>query len=298
MTSKKIKIEYYALKMKRKYADEYITELATIEKVLGCVQALDLHERRFDMKFAEKAHFLFDARNSNGTLLLSFHSGEFGKTPPIIHRLTGEERENPRLRDESDRSKTHFGMRKMLDEILVIKENSHGSGLSMKHFADYLLYFSGKYYENENKELDFTLEYSQLVRTDFFEELQKLKKISVGAIYADKSILHGSEAYNDFIGTEHIKDEIVISVKAENLQSVPIAFIRKILGNSKMIHKIRIEGKSEDNVLVRLVSDSFKRVEYVDTAIDSNGEVIGESLLSSIQNLLVQFKDDAEIILS
>jgi hypothetical protein len=137
MSNQKRKIVRYALKVINNLSKETMPS-SDINDCLKDIVASSKEERKIEDKVNHKFHFLEEYINDGVTSVGYFKSAKYHHKPPLINRITLDERDNPKDINEGESEKTHFGVSfSDTDETILFLE-SKGGGVSIGPFARYL----------------------------------------------------------------------------------------------------------------------------------------------------------------
>lgn len=220
-----------------------------------------------------------------------FKSARHSFRPPLINRNTTVERENPKTIEEGEIEKVHVVLKFEEDDVTIYMEKNR-DGATINNIIDYFNHFLRKYIKEHNPDADYHFKGEQILRENFLEILNSLKKVSVTDVYYDKKIL-GGEYLNLSNRTVNIKSSVIVSIQSTRGNSIKEAAVdafNKFNGTkNNSINKIRIKGKNDLNGDVVLNTDFIEMRETVDIEFDLNtGEINSTSAfrhLKAISNL-------------
>ena len=111
---------------------------------------------------------------------------------------------------------------------------------------------------------------------NFIEEMRSMSKIMSCEIYFDKKYL-GSEFLNNLPFDKSTRDSVELIVKSNLRKSINKNLVEKMYEKTigdVMISRIRVEGIQKDDAKVKLDSDSFKLLQYIDVTIDEDTGIV------------------------
>ena len=165
----------------------------------------------------------------------------------------------------------------------------NGNGITIGQLTDYLSKYIKEYYKLNDKKKNFSIFYAKIGKTDFLDEIKKLKRTRVAEVYFDKSLL-GSEALDFSNRTTSIKRNILLTAKAEKNESITEAAIdifNKFSSPKNAISKVRIYGKDEDNGNVILDTSFIEKIEFLSSTLNmETGEIETAEMITSLKALL------------
>lgn len=275
MATKLRKIGFYYLTI----SNDEIEPISALNRVLEYINNLDKVNRKITI--SGKKFGLLDNINSNNQRTkhkLIFKSATHSFRPPLIDKNTVDERESPKTIDEGEIQKTHLIAKAINNDIIIVLEKAQ-SGLSMKQVVKYLNNFvMGLELDQED---NFNFKYEIIAKDDFLEEINGLERVVSADVYVEKQVL-GGDALRFSDRTETVQHEIVVSVKAERMNSIK-EFVRdafSLLNNGeRSVTRISLVGRNDENNIIKINTDLIERQEYINPTIN---EVTGEILSSEI----------------
>lgn len=262
--------------------------------LLEYVNGLPLIQRKRDL-YNDKFVFLSDysiIRENDGTYLvqLLFKSAKHSYRAPLLDRNTMESRENPKTMAEGEQMKTHALIKFKDGDALLFLE----TGLNMLTSANIMEYLNSlKYDYNSQQELEEGMLNGKFVsetiaRDDFREVLAEMSRVTLAEVYVDKSIL-GSEFLNFSNPSEELKEEIVMSLKAEKKKSIKqhvYDVLDKLNGNTSKIKRLRIKGKLPNDTESVIDTNFINKKEFVEAQQnDDTGEYNTQYMFSQLISL-------------
>lgn len=278
----KRKLGFYYLSINR---DSGLVEI--FKNTINHIRLKNKDDRKYDLG---NNRFCFldycDIRNGEERYCLIIKSAKYNHIPKLIHKDTLEERNNPKQKEEGEVEKTHIVI-KVLDNSICLISDRHQGGVTITQLISYL----NKFIQHDDGN-DAKFNYEKVLNEDFLNEIDNLERVIQADLIVDRMLL-GSEALNFSERTEHIKQYMTLTVKAEPKHSIIDAvkeWFRKIGGVNSKIYRIRIKGKNEDNNQVVLNTDGIEKQEYIEVNVDEEtGEVQSIELLEQINQILNTF---------
>ena len=238
---------------------------------------------------------VLDSYNYNeeqGLIKVLFKSARHSYRAPLLNRNTIESRDNPKTKDEGEQVKTHLLIKFVEGDAIVFLETGHNI-LSMKIVTEYLNTFISIYNKSHKKEcIDGLFQFNMIPRDDFSEVLESMQRVTCAELYIDKQIL-GSDALNFSDRIEHVRENIVISLKPEKKKSIK-QFVYDVLskasGEKSKIRRIRVKGKMSDASESIIDTDFIIKKEYIDAQrSEETGEYNTQYMFSQLELLSNDF---------
>lgn len=282
MAKKKRKIGFYYISVIGDGFDlhkSYLDTLAHIGNLTGVERRRNIIGNKFGYLDSIKS---FDT-NTRHQLIFKSATNKF--RPPLLDVNTIKERMNPKTIHEGESHKTHLISKMINGDLILIVEN-YRDGLTIKQIIKYLNSFT------ENFSNPFYFHVEMIIKDNFLEEVNSMKRVVGAEIYVDKQLL-GSESLNYSERINPVKHEVVIAVKAKNMDNIA-DFARDVYsrftGGKQEIKRIRLKGKSDDNNLVVINTDRIERQEFVDSEVNQNtGELISDQLFREMNIIMYNF---------
>lgn len=285
MARKKRKIGFYYLTI----STDQIDKLVAFNEVVSFLNNLPKTDRKFNL--GDNKFCLLDSLNSfqnNSRHRITFKSATHSFRPNLIHQQTVNERESPKQLEEGEVEKNHIIIKAINGDLIVVFEK-HFDGIGIGHFVKYLNNFNS-HVEREDSSIRFTFGYEIIVKDDFLEEIANLSRVVSAEIYIDKQIL-GGEALNFSNRTTQIKQEVVVSVKANNKSSISefaTDIYAQFNGGSNRISKIRLVGRNHDNNEVVIKTDFIERQEFINPEMNlETGEISTQDIFTEMEVVLL-----------
>ena len=178
-----------------------------------------------------------------------FKSAKHSYRAPLLDKNTVESRENPKTMSEGEQMKTHVLVKfKDGDAIIFLETGSNmlTCGNIVNYLNQALLLYNSQFRENDEQRLLGKFSFEMIARDDFQEILQGMDRVLCAEIFIDKSVL-GSEVLNFSNSSEHVKENILLTIKAERKKSIKETLydiIDKYNNTQSKIRRIRITGKN------------------------------------------------------
>ncbi|MBN2898119.1 MAG: hypothetical protein JXO44_05015, partial [Clostridia bacterium] len=287
------KIGFYTLKLKRKRKKEEYVSPEELNGVFSFIDALADNERVQDFSTAQakKFHFLLKQTRKDAIQKILFCSAKYNHRPPLVDKDTASRRSNPKLLTEGEEERTHIVFKYKADEIVAIMEE-HRSGISINRVAEYLSSFADTHYKNNNDIRNWKFEIGVIPKENFLGEMERLERVLLGEVYTENRLL-GSEYLNYSNRTESLRNDLVISIKAQPKKSIIDAIkdiYTKFTGGGTEIQKIRIKGVTDVGTEVVLDTDIMKKIHYLDTEInESDGVVVSKQFFEQLVEVVSEY---------
>lgn len=221
-------------------------------------------------------------------LKLRFKSAKHSYRAPLINKNTVEERDNPKMIEEGEQMKTH-ALIKFKDSYTFLFLETGSGVLTSNNLKEYLNQMLVLYnIEHSDDELVGHFSLQMIPCENFREVLQTMTRVSCAEIYTEKQIL-GSDALNFSDPTDELREEVVVSIKAERKKSIE-RFIYRLLdkfsGGESVIRRIRVKGKMSNNNDSIIDTSFLLKKEYVDVLQDDEtGQLKSANMFSKLVEL-------------
>lgn len=286
MATKPRKVKFYSLQQ-TDHETKDKSPAAIIRDVVDYISGLDDKGRKHKITGTKVCYMssITGPYNDMHSIVIKSTSTDF--KPPVMDQDTLAERKNPKKDREGDREKTHLVIKYTKDDVFVVLE-SNGNGVGINAVFKYLKAFTRKYKRSLKERMDITLDFSTLAKDDFLQEVRSMKRVVLGKVYVDKSILGGA-ALNYSNRTQSVQHEIVMNIKANREDTIRTTIediYNKIGAKGSKIMKIRVEGKAKNNGDTVADTSFIEKMENVDVDINSfTGVVNTASILTELRDL-------------
>lgn len=261
-----------------------VTYLLTKEKI----------NRKHDIN-SDKFMFLdnseYDITSEYHTMQLLFKSAKHSYRAPLLDKNTVEARDNPKTLSEGEQMKTHVLIKfKDGDAILFLEmgNNMLTCGNIINYLNSALLLYNSQFEENDEQRILGKFTFEMIARDDFQEVLQGMDRVLCAEIYVDKSIL-GSEVLNFSTPSAQIKENVMLTVKAERKKSIKdhiYDLIDKANDTHSKIRRIRVIGKAINGNSSIIDTDFIVKKEFIEVQQDSDtGEYVSANVFSKLMEL-------------
>lgn len=204
---------------------------------------------------------------------LCFESARNEFRPKIIDKVTGEKKNNPRQKNESDINKSHIIIRidKSQDDVFVFVEKNH-FGITLGTFVNYINAFTKAYYEKVKKQKkEFSIIYFDIKNNNFLTDLEASQRMTIADVYIDKQLL-GNDYLNFSQRIGSIRKDLVLIVKSELGESIKnnIFDFYAELNDGHNIRRIKARGIDSNGHNIILDTQSMDKCDTVN--VDVNNE--------------------------
>ena len=211
------KIKFFTIRRQEKDTTD-TTPALVIRNAIEFTKKLNREDRFLDIN-SQKFCFIESATLiGTDTHKVVFKSAKIGSRPPLIDRNTRKERKNPKKMSEGDGERTHVIFKYTKNDVFFILE-SNGLGIGQNAVHKYLRTFIRMYIKSKKGKVRFKLIFQVLVKDNFIQEMKKLKRVVVGHVYVEKSIL-GSDALNFSKRTQSVRHDIVVGIRANPRETI------------------------------------------------------------------------------
>ncbi len=285
MATKHRTINFYTL-IKTEHDSKEESPAAYIRDVINYIQTLDNEQRCVDLTRQKFCYLHRITKTGNDKHTLIFKSAKSEYRPPLMNRKTVE-RENPKRMDEGDGEKTHLIIKYTKNDVFVVLEKN-GNGVQINAIVKYLKRYTRAYLKAQKLKLTFSMDAYAMAKENFLVEVKKLKRVSIGEVYVEKSIL-GSDALNFSNRTQSIKHDIILKMSAERDNSIlgPIEdMFNKMGSKGSRITKIRVTGKTKTGNEIVLDTKFIEKMEGVESELNAlTGEVNTPVMLEALREI-------------
>lgn len=289
------KIGFYSIKLQDKERKDLTYSTEKLKEIINFIMNLSKEKRKVDIEKTNKFYFLKQVENKNSIQNIIFESAKYNHRPPLIDKETLNERDNPKKLTEGELEKTHVALKYKKEEIIVVLEERK-AGVTIHQIISYFYNFAKMYYQSKNppEELLYYFSIGVIPKGEFLAELKKLSRAIRLEVFLNKQLL-GSEFLKYANKTEEVKDEIILTIKAQRMMSLKELakqFFNEFGVRKAEIKKIRVIGISEEGNKVLLDTDIIKKVEYIETELErSTGVVRSNELFYKLNEILRSYND-------
>lgn len=288
----KRKISYNYLFLKIGETEQPIENALTT--ILNYIVSKEKVNRKQDVN-REKIAFLdninYDTTNECHTIKILFKNAKHSYRAPLLDKNTVEARENPKTMNEGEQMKTHVLIKFKEGDAIVFLETGNNM-LTCDNIVKYLnkelSLYNSQYEENDEQRILGKFSFDMIARDDFEEVLEGMDRVVCAEVFVDKSIL-GSEVLNFSNSSEQVKNDIMLTLKAERKKSIKdtlYEIIDKYNGAQSKIRRIRITGKSTNGNASIIDTDFIIKKEFIEVQQDSDtGEYISANVFSQLLSL-------------
>ena len=239
-------------------------------------------------KFAFLDNINYDTTSEYHTMQILFKSAKHSYRAPLLDKNTVESRENPKTMSEGEQMKTHVLVKfKDGDAIIFLETGSNmlTCGNIVNYLNQALLSYNSQFREDDEQRLLGKFSFEMIARDDFQEILQGMDRVLCAEIFIDKSVL-GTEVLNFSNSSEQVKENILLTIKAERKKSIKETLydiIDKYNSAQSKIRRIRITGKNTNGNASIIDTDFIVKKEFIEVQQDSDtGEYISANVFSQL----------------
>lgn len=262
---KKRKVAFYSIILQ---GCDRIDEVKTnFSNLLSYINGLEPINRKIDLS-SERFCFMDNMQvfESGEYTRILFKSAKHSYRAPLLDRETIDERDNPKRMTEGEQMKTHAVAKFLPNDVILFLEQGSNC-MTNNNIAYYLNQFVSQYNEEHlESAIHGTFVAQQILKEDFFDQLQSMDRVVKADIVTDKRIL-GSDFLNYAQRTTSLKEEVKINISAQRGLSLKDAIIDAwynfTAGNTE-IARIRVEGVGEHKEKTIINTDQFAKIEYVE----------------------------------
>lgn len=287
MAKRKISYNYLFLKM-GEFEQPIENALSTILNYIISKEKVDRKQDVNNEKIAFLDNINYDTTSEYHTMQILFKSAKHSYRAPLLDKNTVESRENPKTMSEGEQMKTHVLVRfKDGDAIIFLETGSNmlTCGNIVNYLNQALLSYNSQFREDDEQRLLGKFSFEMIARDDFQEILQGMDRVLCAEIFIDKSVL-GSEVLNFSNSAEQVKENILLTIKAERKKSIKETLydiIDKYNSAQSKIRRIRITGKNTNGNASIIDTDFIVKKEFIEVQQDSDtGEYISANVFSQL----------------
>lgn len=288
----KRKVSFNYLFLKQEDLEQPIENaLSTIITYLLSKEKVDRKQDVNSDKFAFLDNVDYDTNSAYHTMQLLFKSAKHSYRAPLLDKNTVEARDNPKTMSEGEQMKTHILIKfKEGDAILFLEMGNNM--LTCGNIVNYLNYailsYNSQFEENDEQRILGKFSFEMIARDDFQEVLQGMDRVLCAEIYIDKSVL-GSEVLNFSAPSEQIKENVMLTIKAERKKSIKdhiYDFVDRYNDTQSKIRRIRVTGKATNGNSSIIDTSFIVKKEFIEVQQDSDtGEYISANVFSQLMAL-------------
>lgn len=287
MAKRKISYNYLFLKM-GEFEQPIENALSTILNYIISKEKVDRKQDVNNEKIAFLDNINYDTTSEYHTMQILFKSAKHSYRAPLLDKNTVESRENPKTMSEGEQMKTHVLVKfKDGDAIIFLETGSNmlTCGNIVNYLNQALLSYNSQFREDDEQRLLGKFSFEMIARDDFQEILQGMDRVLCAEIFIDKSVL-GSEVLNFSNSAEQVKENILLTIKAERKKSIKETLydiINKYNSAQSKIRRIRITGKNTNGNASIIDTDFIVKKEFIEVQQDSDtGEYISANVFSQL----------------
>lgn len=287
MAKRKISYNYLFLKM-GEFEQPIENALSTILSYIISKEKVNRKQDVNNEKFAFWDNINYDTTSEYHTMQILFKSAKHSYRAPLLDKNTVESRENPKTMSEGEQMKTHVLVKfKDGDAIIFLETGSNmlTCGNIVNYLNQALLSYNSQFREDDEQRLLGKFSFEMIARDDFQEILQGMDRVLCAEIFIDKSVL-GTEVLNFSNSSEQVKENILLTIKAERKKSIKETLydiIDKYNSAQSKIRRIRITGKNTNGNASIIDTDFIVKKEFIEVQQDSDtGEYISANVFSQL----------------
>lgn len=287
MAKRKISYNYLFLKM-GEFEQPIENALSTILNYIISKEKVDRKQDVNNEKIAFLDNINYDTTSEYHTMQILFKSAKHSYRAPLLDKNTVESRENPKTMSEGEQMKTHVLVKfKDGDAIIFLETGSNmlTCGNIVNYLNQALLSYNSQFREDDKQRLFGKFSFEMIARDDFQEILQGMDRVLCAEIFIDKSVL-GSDVLNFSNSAEQVKENILLTIKAERKKSIKETLydiIDKYNSAQSKIRRIRITGKNTNGNASIIDTDFIVKKEFIEVQQDSDtGEYISANVFSQL----------------
>jgi len=273
MSVNKRKVAYYSIQFRRRETNEILVydELITyFNSLLSTIINKEFAEKKVIIESSNKFYYMADYTDDE-FINIRFEAAKIGHRPFLVDEETGDKRENPKRIHEGEAEISHLALKFKDDEIIIALEERM-VGVTIKQIVSYLRTYIREQLPENRCEVD----YYYIEYDDFIEKLRSLSNVKVCEIYFDKTQL-GSEFLNNVPIDRSTRDSVELILKSHVRRSIRKSMVERIYnitGDGQIIDRIRVEGNQRDDAKIKLDSDSFKLIKFIDVEVDDDTGIV------------------------
>lgn len=253
------------------------------------VVSLPVQKRMYKIESQKKVYCLKKLiKPEEDILAVVFQSGKYGHNPDYLSSANGETRPTAKHFEEAEEELTHLCI-KLKDDKAIFLLEERKSGMSINKIIDYFNSYIPCLEKQEKKKYPY----------HFFCEIYPVKNISdiidnfsvsnVLELYAKKDMI--SDEIKEFseINSPLVRDQIMITLKAERRESFPAKLLERVKRLSKKIidkesstyTRVRLKGKNNKNPII-FDTEVLRLKEQIESLLNENGTVNTQDILTKM----------------
>lgn len=216
---------------------------------------------------------------------ITFRTGRYGHTAPLINREDGSERNHDKTTDEGEKELTHLCL-KIKEEYIIgsIENNKYGITASM------ITTFFNNYLKQRDSNISIRLSYlSMKGMSDILSKAQRISSIELECKY--KKI--DDDIFQNIYG-DGIKETFSVKLTPEKKRTFckdPVMKMYDSVGPEQKISRMKIAIRTEDgdDMLLDTLLDKVK--DQITVEVDPNGVVVSSRIFPELQDHLLRFEE-------
>jgi hypothetical protein len=274
MSTETRKIGFYVARFKKD--DDIVSPSPFIHNFFQKFSDMETGESKVLDLPNSKFYFLDTVTKKDDTYLGVFKSAKYNHKPPLIDKVTVEERDNPKSLTEGESEKTHFALKydSSGNELIIVLE-SRKSGVSVRN----IMYYITTIAKVLTLDIPGITETGTIPVDNFLDAFSTMKRVRLAEAHYTKSSV-GTQ-FSEFANLdENVKDDIVLTTRADYRQNIKNAMntlVDNFMGQESQIKKIRLYGTDEENNPIMLDSSMTEKREYVSAILNDNTKVVDSS---------------------
>lgn len=267
---------------------DFFIKLIKYIAILNSSERLENNEKEKKM-YSLKGYELNS--DDDDIITLIFTSAKYQHSPDYMSSIDGSTRPTDKHLYEGEAELTHLCLKLKAEKSIIVLEERQ-SGMTITKIISYLNSYIDKLAKAENTKYPYKFLTEIYPVRNIKEIIENFSRATTLELFVKKDVIQDKMMEFAEIDTPLIRDEAIITIKAEKreafskvfLQSVEKladAIVGKREGSGKCT-RIRIKGKSNENHPISFDTEILKRKEQVESHLNKNGTVNTEDLIKKM----------------
>lgn len=222
-----------------------------------------------------------------------FQSGKYGHNPDYLSSVNGTTRPTTKHLDEAEEELTHLCI-KLKDEKAIFLLEERRSGMSINRIIDYFNSYISEFENVSNREYPYHFFFEIYPAKNIEDILNNFSTSNVLELYAKKNVIEDEMKEFSGIQSALIRNQVMITLKANPRESFAVSFLREIMGISKKIiskdnrkyTRLRLKGKNSNKNPIIFDTKVLKLREQIESSLNENGTVNTQDILKKMLPIL------------
>jgi hypothetical protein len=256
--------------------DKSIFDQIFFKDLLKYIIELPQKDRIEKKETNKKIYCLKSSNTVKNVITIVFQSGKYGHNPDYISSIDGEIRPTAKRFVDAEEEITHLCIKVKPDKAIFVLEERQ-SGMSAKRIIEYFNAYIDDFNKNTGKIYNYKLLIEDYPLDNIDALLDKLKESKVLELFMKKNdVFDEMKGFAKF-QSPLVRDQVVLTLKAKQRESFPESIKNWVKGATKTkknkYTRIRLIGKNDDNNPLIFDTEVFRKKEYIESMLNTNGVV-------------------------